>query len=66
MRKPLTVALTGCLAAGAITALTVFALEAERSRFDRSAIANLSGAPLDPTTTGSINPRDKIGAPYQK
>ena len=66
MTKPFRLLLSCALAAGAIGALTMFAVEMERTRFDRSAIANLSGAPLDPTTTGSITPRDETGATYRK
>ena len=64
MHRPFALALAGCLTAGAITALTILALEAERGRFDRSSIANLAGAPLDVITTGSIASRDETDAHY--
>lgn len=64
--KPLALIISGSIAAGAIAALSVFAAERQSGLFDRSALANLSGASLGPATTGSVLPRDDAGAAYRK
>ena len=66
MPRSATLILFGSLAAIAIGALSVFALEAERGHLDRSAMANLAGASPEPSVTGSITPRGNTGAPYRK
>lgn len=66
MPKPLAFIISGSLAAVAIAALSVLAAEEEGGLLDRSALANLSGAPLEPTTTGSVLSRDDTSSVYRK
>ncbi len=66
MPKPLALILSGMFATAAVAVLSVFAVERRIGSFDRSAVANLSGAPLEPTTTGSVLPCNGAGGVHRK
>lgn len=67
MPKFSTIVISGIFAAGAITALSLAALQHDAGKLDRQALAQLARTRvLDPTTTGSIAYRDHTGAPLRK
>lgn len=67
MLKFSSIVISGIFAAGAITALSLAALQRDAGRLDRQRLAQIAKAQaLDPATTGSITDQSDAGARHRK